>query len=163
MFLPCFCGVLYVVVVYYVAVACGFAVVVYGAIAAGVAGVVVVVGVVATVAVVVALAVGVVVCVVVVVARVMPRSELTFGSTAFKAIPVLGINLSGNTTVESAIVTVNKNLVEIAGSNVQIYPQLNWIPQDDEVKNAVYISQRPAYSSVSTGGLEFTLFECLNV
>jgi len=90
---------------------------------------------------------------------VMPRSELTFGSTAFKAIPVLGINLSGNTTVESAIVTVNKNLVEIAGSNVQIYPQLNWIPQDDEVKNAVYISQRPAYSSVSTGGLEFTLFE----
>ena len=90
---------------------------------------------------------------------VMPQSELTFSSTAFKAVPVLGINLSANTTVESAIVTVNKNLVEIAGSNVQIYPQLNWIPQDDEVKNAVYISQRPAYSSVSSGGLEFTLFE----
>jgi hypothetical protein len=90
---------------------------------------------------------------------IMPQSELTFSSTAFKAVPVLGINLSGNTTVESAIVTVNKNLVEISGANVQIYPQLNWIPQDDEVKNAVYISQRPAYSSVSTGGLEFTLFE----
>jgi len=36
---------------------------------------------------------------------------------------------------------------------------MNFIPQDDNAKNAVYISQRPAYSSVATGGLEFTLFE----
>ncbi len=92
-------------------------------------------------------------------AGVRPISSLTFGSTSFKAVPVLNIKLSSNTTVESAIVTVNKNLVEIAGSNVQIYPQMNWIPQDDGAKNAVYISQRPAYSSVATGGLEFTLFE----
>ena len=33
----------------------------------------------------------------------------------------------------------------IAGANVQIYPQMNWIPQDDNTKNAVYIYQRPAY------------------
>jgi len=88
-----------------------------------------------------------------------PRSALSFGSTSFKAVPVLGIDLSANTTVASAITTVNKNLVPIAGANVQIYPQLNWIPQTDKVLNAVYISQRPAYASVSTGGLEFTLFE----
>ena len=88
-----------------------------------------------------------------------PRSAMSFGSTSFKAVPVLGIDLSANTTVESAIATVNKSLVPIAGANVQIYPQLNWIPQTDSVKNAVYISQRPAYASVSTGGLEFTLFE----
>lgn len=90
---------------------------------------------------------------------VRPISTLSFSSTAFKAVPVLNVKLSANSTVESAIVTVNKNLVEIAGSNVQIYPQMNWIPQDDNTKNAVYIYQRPAYSSVSTGGLEFTLFE----
>lgn len=90
---------------------------------------------------------------------IRPQSELTFASTVFKAVPVLNIKLSANSTVESAIVTVNKNLVPISGANVQIYPQMNWIPQDDEAKNAVYIYQRPAYSSVATGGLEFTLFE----
>ena len=90
---------------------------------------------------------------------IRPQSVRSFSSTAFKAVPVLAIDLSANATVESAILTVNKNLVQIAGSNVQIYPQLNWIPQDDDAKNAVYISQRPAYSSVGTGGLEFTLFE----
>ncbi len=90
---------------------------------------------------------------------VRPQSELSFSTTAFKAVPVLNINLGSNTTVDSAIVTVNKNLVEIAGANVQIYPQMNYIPQDDNAKNAVYIYQRPAFSSVSTGGLEFTLFE----
>ena len=92
-------------------------------------------------------------------AGVQPISATTFSTTAFKAVPVLAIKLSANTTVESAITTVNKNLVSINSANVQIYPQLNWIPQDDAAKNAVYISQRPAYSSVSTGGLEFTLFE----
>lgn len=90
---------------------------------------------------------------------VEPVSSMTFSGTSFKAIPVLAIKLSANTTIENAITTVNKNLVTINGANVQIYPQLNWIPQNDEAKNAVYISQRPAYSSVSTGGLEFTLFE----
>ena len=90
---------------------------------------------------------------------VMPQSVLSFSSTGFNAVPVLTIDLSANTTVESAITTVNKNLVEIASANVQIYPQMNFIPQDDNAKNAVYISQRPAYSSVATGGLEFTLFE----
>lgn len=90
---------------------------------------------------------------------IRPQSALTFASTVFSAVPVLNIKLSANSTVESAIVTVNKNLVPISSANVQIFPQMNWIPQDDEAKNAVYIYQRPAYSSVSTGGLEFTLFE----
>ena len=88
-----------------------------------------------------------------------PRSAMSFGSTTFKAVPVLSVDLSANTTVASAIATVNKNLVQIGSANVQIYPQLNWIPQDDGALNAVYLSQRPAYSSVATGGLEFTLFE----
>ena len=90
---------------------------------------------------------------------VMPQVVSNFASGTFSAVPVLSIDLSSNTTVADAITTVNKNLVQINGANVQIYPQMNWIPHEDDTKNAVYISQRPAYASVSTGGLEFTLFE----
>ena len=90
---------------------------------------------------------------------VKPQIATSFASGAFSVVPVLSIDLSSNTTVADAITTVNKNLVEINGANVQIYPQMNWIPHDDNTKNAVYIYQRPAYSSVATGGLEFTLFE----
>jgi hypothetical protein len=94
---------------------------------------------------------------------IAPRSLTSYGSTAFEVVPVLSIDLSngGSTTVDHAIASVNRNLVNInnAGANVQIYPQMNWIPQDDGTKNSVYISQRPAYSSVQVGGLEFSLFE----
>lgn len=91
---------------------------------------------------------------------VAPRSLDSYSSTGFTIVPILSIDLSNVTTIDNAIATVNRNLVNVNNQgNVQIYPQMNWIPHDDGTRNAVYVSQRPAYSSVQVGGLEFSLFE----
>ena len=91
---------------------------------------------------------------------IAPRSLDSYAGTAFEVVPVLSIDLGNVTTVDNAIATVNRNLVNVNNAgNVQIYPQMNWIPHNNGTRNAVYISQRPAYSSVQVGGLEFSLFE----
>lgn len=92
---------------------------------------------------------------------IAPISQEVYTPGAFELVPVLNINLSDADTFDDVIGTVNRNLVEINGTSVreQIFPQLNWVPHDNGVKNALYLSQRPAYSSVGVGGLEFTLYE----
>ena len=77
--------------------------------------------------------------------------------------PILAIDLRNNTSIASAITTVNQRKVSIpavdASNDVTIFPELNWLPQDDESLNAVYVQQRSAFSSLDAGGLEFTLHE----
>jgi hypothetical protein len=92
---------------------------------------------------------------------IAPISQAVYNPGAFEVVPVLNINLSDADTFDDVIGMVNRNLVEINGTSVkeQIFPQLNWVPHDNGVKNALYLAQRPAYSSVGVGGLEFTLYE----
>lgn len=92
---------------------------------------------------------------------IAPISQHLYNPGAFEVVPVLNIDLSTADTFDDVIGIVNRNLVEINGTNVkqQIFPQINWVPHDNGVKNALYLSQRPAYSSVGVGGLEFTLYE----
>lgn len=77
----------------------------------------------------------------------------------FAVTPVLSINLSGNTTVAQAIGTVNKPLVTTTatGEPEQIFPYMDYTP--DGSLDTLYITQRPSYSSVDAGGLDFALFE----
>jgi len=92
---------------------------------------------------------------------IAPTALDQYPAGAFEVVPVLNIDLSSATHFNEVLATVNRNLVEINGTLVQeqIFPKLEWIPQNDGNKNALYVSQRPAYSSVGVGGLEFTLFE----
>lgn len=92
---------------------------------------------------------------------VAPNALTQYPAGSFEIVPVLKIDLSSANHFNEVLATVNRNLVEINGTTVQeqIFPKLEWIPQADGNKNAVYLSQRPAYSSVGVGGLEFTLFE----
>ena len=89
--------------------------------------------------------------------------ELETSYSTITATPVLAIDLSANTTVKSAITTVSKELVDIpqisANTSVQIFPLMDFIPQTDGSLNAVYFSEKPAYTSVAVGGIEFGLFE----
>ena len=91
------------------------------------------------------------------------RATLANTITSIGITPVLAIDLSANTTVSDAIGTVNKSTVSIpavdATSNVQILPEMNWLPQDDNALTAVTISPRPSYSSIDVGGVEFSLWE----
>lgn len=82
--------------------------------------------------------------------------------TGIAVTPVLSINLSANTSVSEVVATVNKSLVQVepAGANVQIFPYIDYLPESNN--QALYLTQRPAYSSVEVGGLEFTLFEDRN-
>lgn len=74
--------------------------------------------------------------------------------------PVLAIDVSNSTSVRNAITTVNKELVDLGtGSTVQIFPMMDFIPQADNSQNAVYFSQKPAYTSLSAGGIDFRLHE----
>ena len=90
-----------------------------------------------------------------------PNFSMQFPQGSFEVVPVLSINLGNATNFVDVLAQVNRNLVEINGTTVQeqIFPKLSWIPQDDGSLNAIYLQQRPAYSSVGVGGLEFTLFE----
>lgn len=77
--------------------------------------------------------------------------------------PVLAIDVSDKTTVKSVISTVNKELVNIpdasSDGDVQIFPLMDYLQQDNGLLNAVYVTQKPAYASIAVGGLPFWLFE----
>ena len=91
------------------------------------------------------------------------RPDLVNTFTGFSITPVLAVDLSSNTTVKQAIATMNKELVSIPKVNtdgdVQIFPQLDWLPKADNVMDTVFLSQKPSYTSIETGGLEFALYD----
>ena len=91
------------------------------------------------------------------------RPDLANTFTGFSITPVLAVDLSSNTTVKQAIATMNKELVTIPKVNpsgdVQIFPQLDWLPRTDNVMDTVFLSQKPSYTSIETGGLEFALYD----
>lgn len=85
--------------------------------------------------------------------------------TNIDVVPVLAINLSANTTLAEVVTTVNKPLVQTktAQDEEQIFPEVDYVPQDNGDLNRIYLTQDSGYSSVSVGGLEFSLFEDRNV
>lgn len=86
--------------------------------------------------------------------------------TAVAVHPVLAIDLSGDTSLEQACARVNTSTVSIPAVSTDpstIFANLRQLPQTDGSFNAVYFSQRPGFSSVSAGGLEFVLHEDKNV
>lgn len=84
--------------------------------------------------------------------------------TGVNVIPCLSVNLTANTSIVEAMATVNRTQVstKIGLDPEQIFPQLEWVPQSNGDLNRVFLTQDPGYSSVSAGGLEFTLFEDRN-
>ena len=91
------------------------------------------------------------------------RPDLANTFTGFSITPVLAVDLSSNTTVKQAIATMNKELVSIPKVNtdgdVQIFPQLDWLPKTDNVMDTLFFSQKPGFTSIKTGGLEFALYD----
>lgn len=89
--------------------------------------------------------------------------SLAASYTNIKFTPVLAIDLSGVSTLKEVVSTVNKSLVNIpaqdGNNDVQIFPLMDYLEQDDGTKNAVYITQKPAYASVAVGGIPFRLTE----
>jgi hypothetical protein len=86
--------------------------------------------------------------------------------TAVAVHPVLAIDLSADTSLEQACARVNTSTVNISAVSADpstIFANLRELPQTDSSFNAVYFSQRPGFSSVSAGGLEFVLHEDKNV
>ena len=76
--------------------------------------------------------------------------------------PVLAIDLSSDTTLTAACARVNTPTVSIpavSATATSIFSSLRELPQTNGTFNAVYFSQRPGFSSVSAGGLEFVLHE----
>ena len=77
--------------------------------------------------------------------------------------PVLGIDLSANTTVKAAIPTVNKESITINAdsasplTNQAVFPYMDFLPQTDGTKNAVYITSKPAFTSIGAYGATFRL------
>jgi len=78
-----------------------------------------------------------------------------------KVAPVLSVDLSSASSVQDAIVTLNRSLVQTTatGANTSIFPTMNWSLQEDGSLNKLYVSQRPSLSSVAAGGIPFTLYE----
>lgn len=91
--------------------------------------------------------------------------DLDDSYTNIDIVPVLAVNLSANTTLSEVVTTINKPLVETkAGQEAeQIFPEVDYVTQDNGDLNRIYLTQDPGYSSVSVGGLEFSLFEDRNV
>jgi hypothetical protein len=91
------------------------------------------------------------------------RASLATSFPGYEVIPVLGIDLSANTTVKQAMTTVNKELVDIPKVNpngpVQIFPVLDWLPKPDNALDTLFLTQKPSYTSISVGGLEFAIFD----
>ena len=81
----------------------------------------------------------------------------------YKVVPVLSIDCSSNTTVKQAMTTINKELVDIPKVNpsgpVQLFPHLDWLPQESGALDTLYLTQKPSYTSVQVGGLEFAIFD----
>ena len=90
-----------------------------------------------------------------------PKLDVSYSDIKFT--PVLAIDLSEVTTLKGVVSAVNKGLVSIpaqdANNDVQIFPLMDYLTQEDGVQNRVYVGQRPAYASVAVGGLPFKLFE----
>lgn len=87
------------------------------------------------------------------------RPVLNSSYTTITVMPTLAIDLSANTTVKSAIATINKPKVstETGGEEKIIFPYVDFLPKTDNVKNQLYVSTKPSFTSVSVGGIEFAL------
>ena len=88
-----------------------------------------------------------------------PLLDLSYNN--IDVVPILAINLTANTTINQATTAINQPKV-ITKSGLepeQIFPKVDFIPQDNGDLNRLYLSQDAGYSSISVGGLEFTLFE----
>ena len=79
--------------------------------------------------------------------------------------PVLSIDLSGASTLNEVLALVNADLVTVKIDSVtdipvveDIFPSIGYVPG---TTNELILKQDPSYSSVSVGGIEFTLFEDL--
>ena len=92
--------------------------------------------------------------------ELMPVLGASYTGTT-KAAPVLSIDLSSASSIQDAIVIVNRSLVQTTsgGANTSIFPTMNWSIQEDNSLNKLYVSQRPSLSSVSAGGISFSLYE----
>lgn len=92
--------------------------------------------------------------------ELMPVLGASYTGTT-KAAPVLSVDLSSAGSVQDAIVTLNRSLVQTTatGANTSIFPTMNWSLQEDGNLNKLYVSQRPSLSSVAAGGIPFTLYE----
>lgn len=80
--------------------------------------------------------------------------------TNLSVIPVLSVDLSSAGTVKQALSIVNTDTATIKDTGTPVvrdlFPQIDLVPGTN---NQLLVKQDPAYSSVSVGGLEFTLFE----
>ena len=78
-----------------------------------------------------------------------------------KVAPVLSVDLSSASTVQDALVILNRSMVQTTngGANTSIFPTANWSVQEDSTLNKIYVSQRPSLSSVAAGGISFSLYE----
>lgn len=87
----------------------------------------------------------------------------TDSSAGIRINPILSIDLSDKTTIQEAIAQVSKPLVPIAAVSedypIQIFPMLDWLPQEDQTNSVLYVTSKPAYTSLSSGGIEFRLYE----
>lgn len=88
------------------------------------------------------------------------RPVLNSSYSTIDAVPVLAIDLSGNSTVKDVITTVNKPKVETKSGGTEhiIFPLLDYLPKTDGTKNQLYLSTKSSYSSVAVGGVEFGVF-----
>lgn len=90
------------------------------------------------------------------------RPEVNFTTgTAIKLSPVLTVDLSTKTSLKQVVTVLSKTLVPTKENGIPevILPLVDYVPTTNNLNNAIYVTQDPAYSSVSAGGIDFFLHE----
>jgi len=85
-------------------------------------------------------------------------------SEIVKVNPVLAFNLSNITTLREAVTEINKSNVEFKLNRTvrNLFPLVEYTPvaaTEEPLKNQIFLTQNPSFSSVAAGGINFRLYE----